>query len=127
MENSDFSARLNELLGDPEMMGKVMSAARSVMGAVGTAAAADPAGKDGMDSGADDPRAEAGPARPAEERRTETQGRTAVHDADRVRLLRALCPFLNETRREAAESLVRVMSVMQVLRAGEAAAERGGN
>ena len=105
MEN-DFSDRLNQLLSDPDMMGKVLDAAKNVMGAVGEAQ-------------------EAEKETDAESGKAEDEGETSAplslvardpeHDAERIRFIKALCPFLSRSRRNAAESLIRVLSVMRVM------------
>ena len=106
MEN-EFSDRLNQLLSDPDMMGKVLDAAKNVMGAVSEAGDAEENG--GAKEG--EKEAEAVNAAPLS-----LLSRDPAHDAERIRLIRALCPFLSRTRRDAAESLIRVLSVMRVMR-----------
>ena len=106
MEN-EFSDRLNQLLSDPDMMGKVLDAAKNVMGAVGEAEGSE----ESAEKGEGEKEAEAVNAAPLS-----LLTRDPAHDAERIRLIRALCPFLSRSRRDAAESLIRVLSVMRVMR-----------
>lgn len=127
MEN-DFSDRLNQLLSDPDMMGKVLDAAKNVMGAVGEvqgteeAPSAENTGADGKEplTGETGTVSAASSSAPLS-----LLSRDPEHDEERIRFIKALCPFLSRSRREAAESLIRVLSVMRVMRLDGAG--KGGN
>lgn len=117
MEN-DFSDRLNQLLSDPDMMGKVLDAAKNVMGAVGEAQGEEESAEtaeENADNGAEETRSAP----------LSLLARDPEHDAERIRFIKALCPFLSRSRREAAESLIRVLSVMRVMRLD--GTPKGGN
>ena len=91
--DGDLGAQLKEVLNDPEMMRKIRGLAAKL-------------GADG----------------PADPPKREEEGETRQpplpkpkDDQDRIRLLSALLPYLNEERREAARAMIRILRIWDLI------------
>ena len=96
--------RMKQLLADPDAMSQVMEMAGRLFGS----------GEGQEDAGQSVPEAE--PQVRSESREApEREGReTRGSEADRMRLIDAICPFLSPGRREAAQSMLRVLRLLSL-------------
>ncbi len=106
--DQDISTKLQEILSDPNAMQKVMGIAESLMGGTAQHSSQSADTSAASDSG-----------------ERQEKGTDATHppkifsgkesDENSIRLLGALCPYLNPGRREAARSIIRIMKILQLL------------
>ena len=109
--DQDIGSKLQEILSDPGAMKKVMGIAESLMG--GTAAYTPQHSEAREEAQETEGGSGSGEMREVAHLPRSFSGKGG--DENSIRLLGALCPYLNPGRREAAKSIIRIMKILQLL------------
>ena len=108
-----LNEKMKQLLADPDALSRVMETARSLF-----------SGADEQEAGGDSEPAAQARKEPIRASAAEHTGQGEMtgampSEAERMRLLDAICPFLSPQRRQAAESMLRIWRLLSM-------AERSG-
>jgi hypothetical protein len=95
-----LSEKMKELMSDPDAMARVMDMAGRLFSEQPTAGEA--------------PAQEEKRSTPAQALPSLAKGGGRAGEDDRVNLIRALCPYLNDQRREAAMALSRILKLISM-------------